>query len=95
MQDRISMKPFGKFYSRRQGWIGDVTHNNDVKYFNSSVITKLPSIELNDKTGKFISNHLKANDMEHDYKELLHFSKIYPTWYFYYDNKEIYSSDSL
>jgi hypothetical protein len=89
------MKSIGKFYSRRQGWIGDDTNNSGVKYFNSSVITNLPPIELHDKNGKFISNHLKANDMEHDYKELLHFSKIYPTWYFYYDNEEIYSSDSL
>ena len=78
-----------------QGWIGDDTNNNDVKYFNSSVITKLPPIKLNDKSGNFISNYLMVNNMEQEYKELLHFSKIYPTWYFYYGHQEIYSSESL
>ena len=89
------MQTIGRFYSRKQGWIGDANNNNDVKYFNSSIITNLPSIDLNDKPGNFISNHLKANDMEHVYKELFHFSNVYPTWHFYYDHEEIYSSESL
>ena len=83
---------FGKFYSRRQGWNG----GNSVKYFNSSIINKLPEINLNDKDGKFILNYLKKNNIENDYNNLYNDSKIYSNWYFYYgDNIEIFSSESL
>ena len=90
------MRSIGKLYSRPQGWIGSGTGTGTpVKHFNSSVISKLPPFDMNDKTGKHISNHLKANDMENDYKELMHFCNIYPNWHFYYDNEEIFSSESL
>lgn len=86
------MNSFGRFYSRKQGWNG----GNSVKYFNSSIINKLPNIDLNDKDGKFISNYLKKNNLENEFSELYIESKIYFNWYFYYnDNIEIFSSESL
>ena len=89
----------GRFYSRRQGWHGKEILNNTnncVKYFNSSIIDKLPNIDLNDKDGKYISNYLKINNLDNEYKELCRDSKIYINWYFYYnDNIEIFSSESL
>jgi hypothetical protein len=86
------MEIFGKFYSRRQGWNG----GNKVKYFNSSIINKLPEINLDDKDGKYISNYLKKNNLENEYKELYSDSKIYSNWYFYYsDDIKIFSSESL
>jgi hypothetical protein len=86
------MNSFGRFYSRKQGWNG----GNSVKYFNSSIINKLPNIDLNDKDGKFISNYLKKNNLENEFNELYIESKIYFNWYFYYnDNIEIFSSESL
>jgi len=86
------MELFGKFYSRRQGWNG----GNKVKYFNSGIINKLPEININDKDGKYISNYLKKNNLENEYKDLYSNSIIYFNWYFYYnDNIEIFSSDSL
>lgn len=86
------MNNFGRFYSRKQGWNG----GNSVKYFNSSIINKLPNIDLNDKDGKFISNYLKKNNLENEFSELYIESKIYLNWYFYYnDNIEIFSSESL
>jgi hypothetical protein len=88
----------GRFYSRRQGWCGEMLNNinNSVKYYNSSIIDKLPNIDLNDKDGKYVSNYLKINNLENEYKELCRDSKIYSNWYFYYsDNIEIFSSESL
>ena len=89
----------GRFYSRRQGWYSKEiinNTNNSVKYYNSSIIDKLPNIDLNDKDGKYISNYLKINNLENEYKELCRNSKIYLNWYFYYsDNIEIFSSESL
>ena len=89
----------GRFYSRRQGWCGkDIfnTKENCVKYFYSSMIDKLPNINLYDKDGKYISNYLRKNNLENEYKELYTNSMIYTNWYFYYnDNIEIFSSESL
>ena len=88
----------GRFYSRRQGWCVEKNLNdgNSVKYFNSSIIDKLPNIDLNDKDGKYILNYLKKNNIENMYNELYINSKIYLNWYFYYgDNIEIFSSESL
>ena len=89
----------GRFYSRRQGWYSKEiinNTNNSVKYYNSSIIDKLPNIDLNDKDSKYISNYLKINNLENEYKELCRNSKIYLNWYFYYsDNIEIFSSESL
>ena len=98
----------GRFYSRKQGWCGEENLNsgenvlnsgNSVKYFNSSIIDKLPNIDLNnlnDKEGKYISNYLTKNNLENVYNELYINSKIYFNWYFYYsDNIEIFSSESL
>jgi hypothetical protein len=88
----------GRFYSRRQGWyVNEILGNgNSVKYFNSSIIDKLPNIDLNDKDGKFILNYLKKNNLENIYNELFINSKTYINWYFYYnDNIEIFSSESL
>jgi len=89
----------GRFYSRRQGWYSKEIFNsidNHVKYYNSSLIDKLPNIDLNDKDGKYISNYLKKNNLEDEYKELYKNSKIYSNWYFYYSNNiEIFSSESL
>ena len=86
------MELYGKFYSRKQGWIG----GNKVKYFNSSIINKLPEINLDDKDGKYISNYLKKNNLENEYKDLYLNSIIYCNWYFYYnDNINIFSSESL
>ena len=89
----------GRFYSRRQGWYSKEilnNTNNSVKYYNSSIIDKLPNIDLNDKDSKYISNYLKINSLENEYKELCRNSKIYLNWYFYYSNNiEIFSSESL
>lgn len=88
----------GRFYSRRQGWYGNeiLSSGNSVKYFNSGIIDKLPNIDLNDKDGKFILNYLKKNNLENIYNELYMNSKTYINWYFYYnDNIEIFSSESL
>jgi len=89
----------GRFYSRRQGWYSKEIFNsidNNVKYYNSSLIDKLPNIDVNDKDGKYILNYLKKNNLEDEYKELYKNSKIYSNWYFYYsDNIEIFSSESL
>jgi len=89
----------GRFYSRRQGWYSKEilnTVDNCVKYYNSGLIDKLPNIDLNDKDGKYISNYLKKNNLENEYKELYMESKIYSNWYFYYnDDIEIFSSESL
>lgn len=89
----------GRFYSRRQGWYSNEilnTIDNSVKYYNSSLIDKLPNIDLNDKDGKYIINYLKKNNLENEYKELYMESKIYSNWYFYYnDNIKIFSSESL
>ena len=89
----------GRFYSRRQGWYSKEILNsvdNCVKYYNSSLIDKLPNIDLNDKDGKYIINYLKKNNLENEYKELYMESKIYSNWYFYYnDNIKIFSSESL
>jgi len=82
----------GRFYSRRQGW----ENGCSVKFFNSGLIDKLPNIDLNDKDGKYVSNYLKKNNLENEYKELYKDSKIYFNWYFYYnDNINIFSSESL
>jgi hypothetical protein len=92
------MNNFGRFYSRRQGWRGEknLCEGNNVKYFNSSIIDKLPNIDLDDKDGKYILNYLKKNNLENEYKELCKNSKIYSNWYFYYsDDIEIFSSESL
>jgi hypothetical protein len=89
----------GRFYSRKQGWCGKKIFNtkeNLVKYYNSGIIDKLPNINLDDKDGKYISNYLKKNNLENEYKELYINSMIYINWYFYYnDNIEIFSSESL
>ena len=82
----------GRFYSRRQGWCG----GSSVKHYNSGIFDKLPNLDLNDKNGKYISNYLKINNLETDYKELYMYSRIYLDWYFYHsDNVEIFSSESL
>jgi hypothetical protein len=88
----------GRFYSRKQGWYTEqITDNeNRVKYFNSGLINKLPNIDLHDKNGKYISNYLIKNNLQNEFKELYLNSKIYFNWYFYYqDNIEIFSSESL
>jgi hypothetical protein len=88
----------GRFYSRKQGWYTEqITDNeNRVKYFNSDLINKLPNIDLHDKNGKYISNYLIKNNLQNEFKELYLNSKIYFNWYFYYkDNIEIFSSESL
>jgi hypothetical protein len=90
---------YGRFYSRRQGWCGKEISNskeNCVKYYNSGIIDKLPNINLDDKDGKYISNYLKKNNLENEYKELYMNGMIYINWYFYYnDNIEIFSLESL
>jgi hypothetical protein len=95
----------GRFYSRRQGWCEEKNGcgkeilnniNNCVKYYNSGIIDKLPNIDLHDKDGKYISNYLKNNNLENEYKQLYKDSIIYFNWYFYYnDNINIFSSESL
>jgi len=86
------MNSYGKFYSRRQGWIG----GNIVKHFNSCIVNKLPEININDKNGAFISNYLKKNHIETEFSELFNESKLNSSWYFYYgDDVEIFSSESL
>lgn len=89
----------GRFYSRRQGWCGKEilnTIDNSVKYYYSSILDKLPNIDLDDKDGKYISNYLKKNNLENEYIELCKYSKIYSNWYFYYsENINIFSSESL
>jgi len=88
----------GRFYSRRQGWNSDkiLNNQNSVKYFNSSIIDNLPNIDLNDKDGKYILNYLKRNNLENVYNDLYTKSKTYINWFFYYnDNIEIFSSESL
>ena len=70
----------GRLYSRKNGWINGIL----VKSFNSSLCDNLPSIDLQDKTGNYIYNYLKKNNLENDYKKLFIESKIYNNWYFYY-----------
>ena len=88
----------GRFYSRRQGWIG-TEEEKYVKYFNSGLVTNLPNlstINLQDKDGKYISNYLSKNKLENEYSELYTNSKLYMNWYFYYgDDITIFSTESL
>ena len=86
----------GRFYSRRQGWLG--THKeNCVKYFNSGLLSNLPTtIELQDRDGKYVSNYLSKNKLENEYTELYANSKQYANWYFYYgDDVTIFSAETL
>lgn len=88
----------GRFYSRRQGWIG-TEEEKYVKYFNSGLLTNLPNlptINLQDKDGKYISNYLSKNKLENEYNELYTNSKLYTNWYFYYgESVNIFSAESL
>lgn len=70
----------GRLYSRKNGWENGIP----VKSFNSSLLDNLPPIDLQDKTGNYIYNYLKKNNLENDYKKLFIESKIYNNWYFYY-----------
>jgi len=82
----------GRLYSRRNGWKNDLY----VKSFNSSLFDNLPPIDLQDKTGNYIYNYLKKNNLENEYKKLFIESKIYNNWYFYYGEQiNITSSDGL
>ena len=92
----------GRFYSRRQGWIGTVgseEKENYVKYFNSGLLTNLPNLQtinLQDRDGKYISNYLSKNKLENEYNELYANSKQYANWYFYYgESVNIFSAESL
>lgn len=91
----------GRFYSRRQGWIGTVGTEEEkyVKYFNSGLLTNLPNlptINLQDKDGKYISNYLSKNKLENEYNELYTNSNLYTNWYFYYgESVNIFSAESL
>lgn len=86
----------GRFYSRRQGWMG-TEEEKYVKYFNSGLLTNLPpSINLQDRDGKYISNYLSKNKLENEYNELYTNSNLYTNWYFYYgDDVTIFSAESL
>ena len=70
----------GRLYSRKNGWENGIP----VKSFNSSLLDNLPSIDLQDKTGNYIYNYLKKNNLENDYEKLFIESNIYNNWYFYY-----------
>jgi hypothetical protein len=70
----------GRLYSRKNGWKNGIL----VKSFNSSLLDNLPPIDLQDKTGNYIYNYLKKNNLENDYEKLFIESKIYNNWYFYY-----------
>jgi hypothetical protein len=88
----------GRFYSRRQGWMG-TEEEKYVKYFNSGLLTNLPNlptINLQDRDGKYISNYLSKNKLENEYNELYTNSNLYTNWYFYYgENVNIFSAESL
>ena len=88
----------GRFYSRRQGWMG-TEEEKYVKYFNSGLLTNLPNlptINLQDRDGKYISNYLSKNKLENEYTELYANSKRYANWYFYYgESVNIFSAESL
>ena len=89
----------GRFYSRRQGWLGSEEKEKCVKFFNSGLLTNLPNlptINLQDRDGKYISNYLSKNKLENEYTELYANSKQYANWYFYYgDDVTILSAESL
>ena len=86
----------GRFYSRRQGWLGSEEEEKRVKYFNSDLVSNLPTINLQDRDGKYISNYLSKNKLENEYSELYANSKRYMNWYFYYgDDVTIFSAESL
>jgi hypothetical protein len=88
----------GRFYSRRQGWLG-TEEEKYVKYFNSGLLTNLPNlptINLQDRDGKYISNYLSKNKLENEYNELYTKSNLYTNWYFYYgESVNIFSAESL
>ena len=86
----------GRFYSRRQGWLG-TDEEKCVKYFNSGILSNLPTINLQDRDGKYISNYLRKNKLEDEYTDLYADSKRYANWYFYYgdDTMKIFSTESL
>ena len=88
----------GRFYSRRQGWMGS-EEEKYVKYFNSGLLTNLPNlptINLQDRDGKYISNYLSKNKLENEYGELYTSSNLYTNWYFYYgESVNIFSAESL
>lgn len=91
----------GRFYSRRQGWIGTelgISEEKEkcVKFFHSGILSNLPPIDLQDRDGKYISNYLSKNKLENEYNELYANSKQYANWYFYYgDDVTIFSAESL
>ena len=86
----------GRFYSRRQGWLGSEEKEKCVKYFNSGILSNLPTINLQDRDGKYISNYLSKNKLEDEYTDLYADSKRYANWYFYYgDDVTIFSTESL
>lgn len=87
----------GRFYSRRQGWLGGSEEKEKcVKYFNSGILSNLPTINLQDRDGKYISNYLSKNKLEDEYTDLYADSKRYANWYFYYgDDVTIFSTESL
>ena len=70
----------GRLYSRKNGWKNGIL----VKSFNSSLYSNLPPIDLEDKTGNYIYNYLKKNNLENNYEQLFIEAKIYKDWYFYY-----------
>ena len=88
----------GRFYSRRQGWMG-TEEEKCVKYFNSNLLTNLPNlptINLQDRDGSYISKYLTKNKLENEYNELYTNSNLYTNWYFYYgENVNIFSAESL
>lgn len=86
----------GRFYSRRQGWLGSEEKEKCVKYFNSGILSNLPTINLQDRDGKYISNYLSKNNLEDEYTDLYADSRRYANWYFYYgDDVTIFSTESL
>ncbi len=70
----------GRLYSRKNGW----SEGEKIKCFHSSLMNKLPNIDLSGKNGLFILNYLHKNNLASTYSELYSNCKIYSNWYFYY-----------
>jgi hypothetical protein len=81
----------GRLYSRENGWNNGIT----VKYFNSSVITNIPNIDeinLDGKKGSWIIKHVDKNI----YPQLFNECSVYGSYWFYYgDELNITSQESL
>jgi hypothetical protein len=83
----------GRLYSRICGWENGIP----VKFYNTEIIKIFGKgiLNIDGKTGLFISNYMEKNDIMGEYPETYMICKTYPTWYFYYgESKNITSFEN-